>query len=116
MLIKLIFIIHEPDEISIPNGKFKGSARWQQRLGLWDQGFQLHHFGDMIIRQNREAVLIVFKGLFHAFFNAGVKRGAKDQGIISIRVGDRVQPVKVSQAVFERATVERFNSAMGTSD
>ena len=37
-------IIHEAHKISVPNGKFKGSARWQQGLGLGDHGFQLDSF------------------------------------------------------------------------
>ena len=85
-------IIHKADEISVPDWKFKGSARWQHGLCLWDHGFQLHHFMNVIIRQNREAVLVEVKGLFNPFFNAGVKGGAKDQGVVCIRVRDRVYP------------------------
>ena len=108
-------IIHEPDEISVPNGKFKGSARWQQGLGLWNHGFQFDHFIDMIIRQNREAVLVEFKGLFNPFFNAGVKGRSKDQGVVRIGVRDCVYPFHISQAVFVWASIKDFNPAVGNS-
>ena len=108
-------IIHEPDEISVPNGKFKGSARWQQGLGLWDHGFQFDHFVDMIIRQNREAVLVEFKGLFSPFFNAGVKGRSKDQSVVRIGVRDCVYPFHISQAVFVWASIKDFNPAVGNS-
>ena len=45
---------------------------------------------NVIIRQNREAVLVEVKGLFNPFFNAGVKGGAKNQGVVCVRVRDRV--------------------------
>ena len=108
-------IIHEADEISVPNRQFKGSARWQHGLCLGDHGFQLHHFMNVIIRQNREAVLVEVKGLFNPFFNAGVKGGAKDQGVVCVRVRDRVYPFHISQAVFVWASIKDFNPAVGNS-
>ena len=83
-------IIHEADKISIPNGKFKGSARWQQCLCLGDQGFQLHHFVNVIIRQDREAGSVEVKGLFNPFFNARVKGCPQNQGVVRFHVRDGV--------------------------
>ena len=108
-------IIHEAHKISVPNGKFKGSARWQQGLGLGDHGFQLDHFIDMIIRQNREAVLVEVKGLFHPFFNARVKGRSKNQGVVRVCAGDCVYPFHISQAVFVWASIKDFNPAVGNS-
>lgn len=108
-------IIHEPDKISISNGKFKGSARWQHCFGLGNHGFQLHHFIHMIIRQDWEAGLVEIKGFFNPFFNACMKGGAKDQGIIRFSVRDSVQPFHISQAVFVWASIKDFNPAVGNS-
>ena len=108
-------IIHEADEISVPNGQFKGTTGRQHGLCLGDHGFQLHHFMNVIIRQNREAVLVEIKGLFNPFFNAGVKGGAKDQGVVCVRVRDRVYPFHISQAVFVWASIKDFNPAVGNS-
>ena len=108
-------IIHEPGEIRIPNRKFKGAARWQQGLCLWDHGFQLHHFMNVIIRQNGEAGLVEGKGLFNPFFNARMKGGAKDQGIIRFSVRYSVQPFHISQAVSVWAFIKEINPAVGNS-
>lgn len=70
---------------------------------------------NVIIRQNREAVLVEVKGLFNPFFNAGVKGGAKDQGVVCVRVRDRVYPFHISQAVFVWASIKDFNPAVGNS-
>ena len=83
-------IIHEPDEVRIANGKFKGSARWQQGLCLWNQGFQLHHFVNVIIRQNGKAVGVELQSLIHAFFNSSVKGCPQNQGVVRLHVRDRV--------------------------
>ena len=70
---------------------------------------------NVIIRQNREAVLVEVKGLFNPFFNASVKGGAKDQGVVCVRVRDRVYPFHISQAVFVWASIKDFNPAVGNS-
>ena len=108
-------VIHKADEIAVPNGQFKGTTGRQHGLCLGDHCFQLHHFMNVIIRQNREAVLVEVKGLFNPFFNAGVKGGAKDQGVVCVRVWDRIYPFHISQAVFVWASIKDFNPAVGNS-
>lgn len=80
----------KPMKSAFPIGNSKVPPGGNMAFALGIIGFQLHHFMNVIIRQNREAVLVEVKGLFNPFFNAGVKGGAKDQGVVCIRVRDRV--------------------------
>ena len=109
----------------IRNRKCAPAARWlQYKKGgkilysikeEWNEGKISDHFMNVIIRQNREAVLVEFKGLFNPFFNAGVKGRSKDQGIVRISVLDCVYPFHISQAVFVWASIKDFNPAVGNS-